>query len=313
MDARLAIVLPVLFVCGCAAQMPRAESAVAVVPYTLRDAGRIVVDVQINRQGPFRFAIDTAATGSFIVERVRQQLELDVVGGETATVHGAVASGEFSLVEVEQLSVGRENWGRRRLIALPGDTPATETLDGVLGIDFLLDYSIGFSVRQRELSLYRPEQLADEAYRGWATIELEPVFVGAAEQPLQFFAVTISGRQVDALFDLGSGFNVLNSAAAAELDLASRIARQNELSGAIGTESILVRFGAESIRTGRVGWRNERFLIADIDIFELLELGDTPAAILGSGLFTQRDFVIDLSRRRVLVRIAMQEQETIAD
>ena len=35
--------------------------------------------------------------------------------------------------------------------------------------------------------------------------------------------------------------------------------------------------------------------------------GDSPAAILGAGLFTQRDFIIDFVRSRLLVKVAMGE------
>ena len=54
---------------------------------------------------------------------------------------------------------------------------------------------------------------------------------------------------------------------------------------------------AEDIR-----WRNSTFLIADVEIFETLEHGSKPLAIMGAGLFSGRDFVIDFTRNRLLVR-----------
>ena len=49
------------------------------------------------------------------------------------------------------------------------------------------------------------------------------------------------------------------------------------------------------------------FSIADLELFETLMLRDSPAVILGAGLFTQRDFVIDFVRNRLLVKVAMDE------
>ena len=83
---------------GCTATLETDES-LTVVPYTLLPGGRVVVEVGINGQGPFRFAVDTAATGSFLTERARAQLALPHIPGVTTTVYGAIATGEFPLVE----------------------------------------------------------------------------------------------------------------------------------------------------------------------------------------------------------------------
>ena len=39
--------------------------------------------------------------------------------------------------------------------------------------------------------------------------------------------------------------------------------------------------------------------------------GQIPCAILGAGLFTQRDFIIDFARSRLLVKIAMDETDAL--
>ena len=46
---------------------------------------------------------------------------------------------------------------------------------------------------------------------------------------------------------------------------------------------------------------------SDLEIFKTLQQGDSPLVILGSGLFNQRDFVIDFVRNRLLVKVAMDE------
>ena len=67
----------------------------------------------------------------------------------------------------------------------------------------------------------------------------------------------------------------------------------------------MARLNAEEVRTARIRWRNEVFAVADLEVFATLRHGDRPLAILGSGLFNHRDFVIDFARNRLLVKVAM--------
>ena len=70
-------------------------------------------------------------------------------------------------------------------------------------------------------------------------------------------------------------------------------------------------FRAEEVETGLVRWHNETFSIADLAIFETLALSAGPAAIVGAGMFTQRDFVIDFVRNRLLVNVAGVEADRV--
>jgi hypothetical protein len=293
---------------GCAAMLDPDE-ALTVVPYTLLSGGRVVVDVRLNGQGPFRFAVDSAATGSFLTERARAALALEPVPGVTATVYGAIASGQFPVVDVARLEIGSERWEGARLIALPSNTSATATLDGVLGTDFLRRYSVGLSALDRALRLYAPATIGSRAYRGWAEIALTPRRLGNSEEPLYFLEVEIEGRSVPALFDLGAGISMLNSAAASALRLApTRAERRGEFADAVGSEPVIAQLNTQDLQTAGVRWRDETFLIEDLEIFTLLAAADEPLAILGSGLFTQRDCIIDFARQRLLIRWSMTER-----
>lgn len=286
------------------------DGSLAVVAYDIQPSGRIVVNVEINEQGPYRFAIDTAATGSFLTSGTQADLMLEPVPGIRATVHGAVASGSFPVVEIARLAIGPEVWANARLIALPGDTGATASIDGVLGADFLRRYTIGFSARERRLRLYDPATIGARTYRSWTTIRIAPRFVGDSQEPLHFLDITIAGRSVPALFDLGAGISVLSPAAARTLQLSTvRRGEAGDFSGAVGNEPVVARLRRQDLWTGGVRWRGEVFLIMDLEIFETLDSADSPIAILGSGLFNQRDFIIDFARNRVLVRTDMAELE----
>jgi hypothetical protein len=286
------------------------ERSLATLPYQVEPGGRIVVEVRVNDRGPYRFAIDTAATGSFAFSRMVTELGLEPIPGITSTVYGAVATGSFPVIAVDRLEIGGEIWENAQLTALPGRTNATSTLDGILGADFLRRYSVGFSVRTNTANIYRPETIAERSYRGWTAIRTDPRFFGASQEPLRYIEIELEGESLFALLDLGSGISILNSEAVRNFELrAVGGSDESVFSGAIENLPLIARLTTQRVRTGLISWRNENFLIGDFEIFETLRSTETPLAILGSGLFHQRDFIVDFTHERLLVRAAMDEIE----
>jgi hypothetical protein len=101
---------------------------------------------------------------------------------------------------------------------------------------------------------------------------------------------------------------MINWAAARSLGLDPVHLRDDDLlSGAIESVPVVAQLRVGEVTTGSIRWRNEEFTIADVEIFTTLMHGATPYAILGAGFFTQRDFIIDFTRSRLLVRVAMDE------
>lgn len=307
-DLKAIFLVTGLVLCGCARTLSL-QGALTVIPYELQDSGRILVGVRINDQGPFPFALDTAASISVIFDELRRELALDTDPDMSATVHGVVASGRFPLVGIDRIRVGSEIWSDATIVSLPGADVAPG-IAGILGIDFLRRYGVGFFTEDRAVRLYPPDLVRDRNYRGWASVPLEPMNIGASSEPLYFFEVRIGRRAVPALFDLGAGLNIINPPGARFLGLVPAGAEEDSvLFGAFASAPVLARLAYEEVTTADIGWRNEEFLIADLEIFTTLMYEDRPLAIIGAGLFNQRDFVIDFVRNRLLVRAAMQEVE----
>jgi predicted aspartyl protease len=284
------------------------DGALAIAPYHIEGSGRIVVEAHVNGQGPYDFALDTGSSISAVFDELRDELALEPVPGIKVIVHGAIASGQFPLVDIDRLAVGREIWADPRIVSLPGETAAGATIDGLLGVDFLRRYAVGFSTRDRVVRLFPPALVAGRTYKGWASVPLEAEAIGESGAALYFIDIEIDGRKIPALFDLGAGFNMINWPGARRLGLARPRRRDEDLlSGALEESPVVARLGASEVTTAGIRWRNEVFSIADLEIFETLMLSDSPAAILGAGLFTQRDFIIDFVRSRLLVKVAMNE------
>jgi len=297
-----AIVLATLLqLSGCAHTL-NPDDALAVVPYSLERDGRFVVGVELDYRGPFDFVVDSAATISMVTGEPLDELQLPLVPGRTVMIHGMVGSDEVSLYDVESLRMGDETWSNAVLAHIPEETNATARIDGILGVDFLSRYGVGFAAGERVLRLYAPHILARRAYRGWTSIPLEPRVVGGSRQPLYFLKIRIGSRELSALLDIGSGENIINSAAARFLNVIPLgLNGFTILSGPLTGVEVRARF-ASPVVAEDVRWRNRTFLIADVEIFETLEHGDTPLAIMGASFFNDRDFVIDFTRDRLLVR-----------
>jgi predicted aspartyl protease len=296
---------------GCATVLDE-DGALAIVPYELRDDGRIIVETRVNGQGPYAFALDTGASISVVLEHLQHELALEPVPGKLVRIHGAVASGSFALMSIDRVEVGRTVWPTPRIALMPGETAAGHRIDGILGVDFLRRYGVGFSTRDRVVRLYPPDLVGQRAYRGWVAVPLNPEFIGTSGNAIYYLDITIGDQRIPAMFDLGAGVNMINWPAARSLGVVALDPRDESLlSGAIESVSVVGRTEIDEVRTGRVRWQDEEFSIVELEVFDMLSRADTPCAILGAGLFTQRDFIIDFARNRLLVKVVMDEATVI--
>ena len=297
----------VFILSGCATTLDL-DGALTVVPYRIEGDGRIVVEAAVNGAGPFEFILDSAATISAVFDGLSDQLSLEILPGQTVRIRGVVASGEFSLLDVAHLTIGTETWDKPRLVLLPSGSEAAGDLDGVLGVDFLARYAVFFSASDRVIRLYPPDLVARQSYRGWSSIPLIVRSISRDGPVVYVIDIEIDGHGIPAVFDLGAGVNMINWKGARSLGIIVPLKRKNQIIvGAIETMTFLARLDAREVTTAGIRWRNEIFAIADLGIFETLMIADRPTAILGAALFTQRDFIIDFQRNRLLVNVGQQE------
>ena len=311
-DLRTLGLAAALFCCGCAPVLDQGR-ALAVAPYTISDSGLIVIQARIDGHGPFDFALDTAASISVILDQLGERLELHHDPGKRIRVYGAVTSDDFPLLTVGRLEVGNEVWANARIVSMPIESLDRAGIDGLLGVDFLRRYAVGFSLADRAIRLFPPDLVSHESYRGWTAIPLEPVYVGDDGAALYTFEIRIGNENIPAVFDLGAGLNILNWSAAESLGIEpDRVRGDTEFSGAIESVPLVARIKAERVTAGNIRWRNKTFSVVDLGIFRMLSEEDGPGAILGAGLFIQRDFIIDFPRLRLLVKTSMREADDTA-
>jgi hypothetical protein len=313
LDLKILLLASAATLIGCAGTIDR-DGALAVVPFHVTDDGRVVVDVRLNDQGPYPFAVDTGSSISIVFDEIHDELQLASEEEIWANIQGLVSSGRFPIYSIDRLQINGETWADARVVLMPGNTPARAGIDGILGNDFLRRYALGFSVKERVVRLYPPDLVSERAYRGWSSVPLKPAVVGTRGATLYFFTIKIRGQSISAMLDLGAGLNIINWPAARLVGLdPARLKADESLSGAVGSTPVIARFTAREVTTNRIRWRNEEFTVAETEVFSILPLGDTPSAILGYGFLGQRDFIIDFFRNRLLINVAMEEEDSGSD
>ena len=288
---------------GCAAPLILDnDNASVVMPLEVGDEGHIIVQATIDGQGPFNFALDTGASISVIFDTTRKQAGLESVEGGRVAIQGMVGAGVFPMMTIAELKIGSESWTNARVALLPADKSASGQLDGILGVDFLRRYAIGVSPRDKVVRLYPPQLVSERSYRGWTSIPMQELQIGKGDASAYTIALHISEIEIPAMLDLGAGSNLMNWHTARAIRVEPRKSEPGtEISGAVETVPVLAELQVDELRIEDLVWRNRTFLISDFPIFKALDLDDRLVAIIGPGLFNERDFVIDFERQRMLI------------
>ena len=167
------------------------------VPFDLVD-GRIYVDTQVDGAGPFRFAVDTGASG---IARADTRM-VDVLGlpreGHTGNSDG-VSTAQADTVRMRSLALGALR--HEAVVAITRDYNARQSadaaFDGILARGFFADGLLTIDYPQRRLIFSRTRRLASE----------DPGAL-AYDRPFRI-PVSIGAVQVEAQLDTGANVTLV--------------------------------------------------------------------------------------------------------
>ena len=167
------------------------------VPFDIVD-GRIYVDAQVDGAGPFRFAVDTGASG---IARADTQL-VDVLGlpreGRAGNSDG-VSTAQADTVRLRSLALGALR--HEAVVAITRDYNARQSadaaFDGILARGFFADGLLTIDYLQRRLIFSRTRRLASE----------DPGAL-AYDRPFRI-PVSIGAVQVEAQLDTGANVTLV--------------------------------------------------------------------------------------------------------
>ena len=263
-----------------------------VAPTTRDRIGRVWVPVHIDGQGPFRLVLDTGAQRSAVVPEVATQLGISLEGAPSMRLHGATGTRIVPGIDAGVLQVG-DLWlpaGR-----LPVVVNAFGGADGLLGVDGLQDRRIYINFRADYVDIARSRNR--RAGAGFITLPFQD-----AQQHLLAVKARVGRQPVLAVIDTGAQTTVGNEALRQLLrrELSGDVLGEDEIHGATGDTQSGISARVRSIRLGGLEIRDARITFGDLHVFQLWELTDRPAILVGMDILGLLDtLVIDYRRREL--------------
>lgn len=276
-------------------ELPDADEPNAKLAMTESSFEHMLAPVSVNGRGPFNFLLDTGANTSCVSHKLAEKLSLK--SRETAKVHTVVGVRDRPIVTLDELQVGPRNRKRVRAPALP--IKGSE-VDGVLGVDWLKGQRLEMDFRKMSMQITKSQ--SDESEPG------KVVVVPARRRHGQLTIVDadLSGKRISAIIDSGAQGTLCNSKLR-DLVRASearkgktepvREVRMESLAGEVFVgEAVFLPF----LRLGGLHLGNVQVTCADMHVFDIWGLKDSPALVLGIDLLSQFEQVaLDFGRSQV--------------
>jgi predicted aspartyl protease len=249
--------------------------------------GRPGVMVAINGYGPFPFLVDTATSHSVLTPALRDRLKIPATGGPSFAVVTAAGSlrSHFHLIgEIATSGVIVE-----RVNAIVIDLPPSLGAMGIVGADFLSNFTVDLDLQRRIMTLYPERSVVEppgfQRINGVVNSAGFIVARGRADNAAASF-----------VYDSGAVLTVANETLARQTARQPKIVLRNIESKVI--DAAMQRGSAESVSFRRLSvgpatWLDARVLIARMHVFEQVGLADTPTLFIGDDLMAGRRIILD--------------------
>ncbi|HSY08457.1 MAG TPA: aspartyl protease family protein [Steroidobacteraceae bacterium] len=263
--------------------------------------GRIIVNVMVNRQGPFRFALDTGANRSVLTPHLVTVLGLHTDDGDAVTMNGVTGSAAVPTTLVERVAAGDLALERQRL---PVADSLTSEIDGILGVDGLSAKRVlvDFAKDRIEIRNSRYERPMAGVTRIPAQLRFGRLMVVNAY---------VNGVHAKAVIDTGSEYTLGNDALRAALFATADLRQKGkiEVIGETLDKQQGERRPVSLIKVGDVRATHFDVVFGGFYVFKLWNLDAQPALVIGMDIIGNLDaMVIDYERCEVQL-VARQAPE----
>ncbi len=249
------------------------------IALTKNHSGHYLAQVMINGQGPFDFVVDTAASRTVISPALAAQLALPVIPDHMGRIWAAGGAMNALIFQIDSLGLGGAIWDLGTVPALPGSSEH-RGYSGILGLDVLASQSLMLNFETRELSFIDRKNAAKlRRNRDWHQFRAQRNFAGFLSVILR-----IDGHRVKAIIDSGARQSIGNSLLGPYLDDlgAFDIINPDQFITGLGLPKLPAQIGiASPAKLRKLRWEDAPILVADLDVFNTLQLADEPALILG--------------------------------
>ena len=266
---------------------------------------RSTVPVFINDRGPFRFAVDTAASASVVADDLVEAVGIEPAG--QLDMHTVIGLERVPAVRARTLASGSLSVEDARMAV--GSRPGLIGLDGLLGLDLLANQRLVMRFRGQGRSSINRSRPDHDQFLGVVRprVRFQPPQGGGAE--LMVVNALVRGQQVQAIVDTGAQVTLINPALAAAAEarpFQSRSASTGDMlvQSPTGRAALAQAMIVSSVHFDELVLDRLAVLMGDFHIFRLLDLEDTPAMLMGVdvlGVFNR--VVIDLKRGEIIMEV----------
>ncbi|MDE2436929.1 MAG: aspartyl protease family protein [Sphingomonadales bacterium] len=253
-------------------------------------SGRMTVPVRVQEKGPFRFLVDTGAQNTVLSTDLAARLAMPTKS--RATLVGVAGRQQVDAVSVDQLDIGRRSYYGLFAPLLEGQNIGA---DGILGIDSLQGQRVLIDFDKRLMAIGDAKELGGN--RGFEIV------VTARRRSGQLIVTNanIDGISTNVVIDTGAYDTIGNRALQNAISKRHKGNEKTSIRSVTGQE-IEADIGlGRNLTMGGISINNMRIAYADAPAFEVLELSDKPAILLGMReLQVFRRIAIDFSTRKVM-------------
>lgn len=255
------------------------------------------LQVWLNGQGPFTFLVDTATSHTIVSPAMRDRLALPVVPGpvrDVVTAAGAVRSQLYLAREIAAAGVIVEG---THVVAI--DLPRRFGIDGILGADFLWNFTVDLDFRAQTITLYPERTVVSPP--GFQRIRGQVNAHGFIVLPAAVARISTA-----AVLDTGAQQTVGNEriaryARASGMSITLRTI-ESKVTDAADQKRWAESFDFPSIKLGPVTFFQARVMISEMRVFDQIALSKQPALFFGMNLLAGRRFILDYGNASLWLR-----------
>jgi predicted aspartyl protease len=268
-----------------------APDAALAQPLEILPSGHPVVLVSIDGGAPKRFVIDTAASSTTIMPKLRAEMPGLIAKLSDDPLDGAAGRSDVETAVVKQVEVAGHVFRSPELMLLPPGPTDHLGVDGILGADIIADFVVELDIPGRRWRM-TPRVAA-------GMLEGAPASVPFALDDMRAprLNIRLNGVEVPAILDTGARGTILNWAAAKAIGITSEspgVVKATDIKGATNHAMPSVEAVIDMLSIGDAKVAGRKVRIADLPVFKVLGFSlDQPAVILGIDMFADRRFVID--------------------
>jgi predicted aspartyl protease len=268
-----------------------ATPSAAMQPLEILPSGHPVVQVRIDGAAPKRFVIDTAASSTTIMPKLRAEMPELVARLSDDPVDGAAGRVDVETTVVKKVDVAGHSFRSPELMLLPPGPTDHLGVDGILGADIIADFAVELDVPGRRWRM-TPKVEAGMLDGLSAAV---PFVLDDMRAPR--LTIRLNGVEVPAILDTGARGTIINWAAAKAIGVtpdSPGVAKATDIKGATNHAMPSVEAPIDTVMIGEAKVEGRKVRVADLPIFKVLGFTpEQPVVILGIDMFADRRFVID--------------------